>query len=1028
MSEQKEIGTLVVVVLKAQHLHQPSFYKQNPYAQASLSGLKKRTKVDPKGGQHPVWDDEFRFPVLADAGKDKVNRVLEVSCYKDEQRGEDVLLGKGTVDIEETLKIGEFDGMKLTSWTTDFLQLTRTVLISLDWVPLETSAGARGEVYLEMTFYANAPPPLMRRPSKLNPSDRLVRPAAYFKQGRQSTPTPTSTLPSPQPERSPVTGERNPSQPPPTAVSQIPSSLIPAHGPQSQASGQSTLNGGATSVVTVKLKGDSLPPLPASNDTSDVGSGKNLGLPAALHPGGRNGPRLVPPQNRNRVISTGRPPPEILPDQLHRRSLSDTSILAPLPPSSQLQAPLQAYSPSLLTGARIAPFASPPPPTQEHEPRGVYAAWDYDSFTYGPPSQVYVQPNSQGYVPAPTQGYPRTFSPSQRPMPLQFPLTPPGQPQQLYDASPAVTSPPSYHRQYTQYPSGPPTPQPQQHPHQQPYLPPQQQQYLPPPQQQQQYHSQHLPYTPTPHPPNAPQPYQRHNHPGLAPNSQPPPPPPLQPLYSQTVSPPLLPLSMAPPYLHPLPQQPQQSYFAAPPPPPQVQLQTPQPYFPQLPHQSQSCFSPPPAPPPPPPPPLHGQSGQGPSIPVSVAQPSQTPVPSSTQNQGPIPPPTSLFQSIPPVPPPPQPPTTTPLPSQAVQNTAPGSSSEEAVRQREIKEGQNDTEPVAKAGTVLREERGNLEDVARNQTNEEQCKKVVEEGQGQLERFKDTEEEGAREEREHRQRMEEEDRQRREEELRRQVEEQWKQQEVERVRREEEESKEQEEEEHRRREEEERRRIEDEERRRREEEELRREERRKREEERRRREEELRMREEEERTRREEEECRRQEEERRRQEEERIQREREDAERRRKVAEEEARHRRAQEAEAERRWQEELARIRARAEQEAADAAFARAQMEAEETERQTQEEADLALVRQVQQEVEREESLVQEKRRQEEADMEVARREQAHEEELERRRRRQRMEEVDRELARRLDMELNLSTELGKDQSPPGRAGGGRH
>ncbi|KAF8442429.1 C2 domain-containing protein, partial [Boletus edulis BED1] len=154
MSQPKEIGTLVVVVLKAQHLHQPSFYKQDPYAQATLSGQIKRTKVDPKGGQRPMWDDELRFPVLADAGKDRVNRILEISCYKDEQRGDDILLGKGTVDIEETLKTGEFD----------------------DWVSLETSAGHRGEVYLEMTFYANSPPPLTRRPSKLNPSDRLARP------------------------------------------------------------------------------------------------------------------------------------------------------------------------------------------------------------------------------------------------------------------------------------------------------------------------------------------------------------------------------------------------------------------------------------------------------------------------------------------------------------------------------------------------------------------------------------------------------------------------------------------------------------------------------------------------------------------------------------------------------------------------------------------------------------------------------------------------------------------------------------
>ncbi|KAG2157940.1 C2 domain-containing protein [Suillus bovinus] len=154
MSQSKELGTLVVVILKARHLHQPSFYKQDPYAQATLSGQTQQTKPDPKGGQHPVWDEEFRFPVLVDLGKDKINRKLEVSCWKHEPKSEDKLLGKGIVDIESTLKTGEFD----------------------DWVPLETSGGARGELYLEMTFYANGPPPLNRRPSKIKQSDRLTRP------------------------------------------------------------------------------------------------------------------------------------------------------------------------------------------------------------------------------------------------------------------------------------------------------------------------------------------------------------------------------------------------------------------------------------------------------------------------------------------------------------------------------------------------------------------------------------------------------------------------------------------------------------------------------------------------------------------------------------------------------------------------------------------------------------------------------------------------------------------------------------
>lgn len=40
---------------------------------------------------------------------DGKNRAMEVSCWAKEPR-EDELLGKGTVDITETLKTGEFDG------------------------------------------------------------------------------------------------------------------------------------------------------------------------------------------------------------------------------------------------------------------------------------------------------------------------------------------------------------------------------------------------------------------------------------------------------------------------------------------------------------------------------------------------------------------------------------------------------------------------------------------------------------------------------------------------------------------------------------------------------------------------------------------------------------------------------------------------------------------------------------------------------------------------------------------------------
>ncbi len=104
----KELGTLVIVVLKAQHLlDNHTFYKQDPYAKLSLSGTTKQTPVDPKGGQHPVWDVELRFPISRDPSTS--NRTLMVSVFSEEKK-DDELLGEASLDITDTLKSGEFDG------------------------------------------------------------------------------------------------------------------------------------------------------------------------------------------------------------------------------------------------------------------------------------------------------------------------------------------------------------------------------------------------------------------------------------------------------------------------------------------------------------------------------------------------------------------------------------------------------------------------------------------------------------------------------------------------------------------------------------------------------------------------------------------------------------------------------------------------------------------------------------------------------------------------------------------------------
>ena len=66
-----------------------------------------------RGGQHPEWDSEVRFTVLKGNGPGGKNRKLEVACYSQEPKTED-LLGRASVDISNTLKTGEFDGVCCT--------------------------------------------------------------------------------------------------------------------------------------------------------------------------------------------------------------------------------------------------------------------------------------------------------------------------------------------------------------------------------------------------------------------------------------------------------------------------------------------------------------------------------------------------------------------------------------------------------------------------------------------------------------------------------------------------------------------------------------------------------------------------------------------------------------------------------------------------------------------------------------------------------------------------------------------------
>lgn len=106
----KELGTLVVVVLKARNLPDNHFFKQDVYTEVTLQSTTKKTRVEVKGGQHPEWDEELRFPLFESSKK---TNTLEITCWSKESRI-DAVVGKGTVDIADTLKTGEFDGACLS--------------------------------------------------------------------------------------------------------------------------------------------------------------------------------------------------------------------------------------------------------------------------------------------------------------------------------------------------------------------------------------------------------------------------------------------------------------------------------------------------------------------------------------------------------------------------------------------------------------------------------------------------------------------------------------------------------------------------------------------------------------------------------------------------------------------------------------------------------------------------------------------------------------------------------------------------
>ncbi|TBU32129.1 hypothetical protein BD311DRAFT_862948 [Dichomitus squalens] len=160
----RHIGTLIVVILKARNLpNKRHIGKQDPYCQVVFNGEKRRTKAIKRGGQHPEWDEEIRFELYEDTGDDlpqvpgaeppppppksngkgppkvKGGNFMALACYAEDVREPD-LIGETKVDLTEVLTKGETD----------------------EWFTIMYKDKYCGEVYLELTFWLDEPPPVKK--------------------------------------------------------------------------------------------------------------------------------------------------------------------------------------------------------------------------------------------------------------------------------------------------------------------------------------------------------------------------------------------------------------------------------------------------------------------------------------------------------------------------------------------------------------------------------------------------------------------------------------------------------------------------------------------------------------------------------------------------------------------------------------------------------------------------------------------------------------------------------------------------
>lgn len=126
---QGNTGTLIIVVARAKNLpNRRKMEKQNPYCLLRISNLTDKTKADIRGGQNPLWDEEFRFNISPE-----VQPILKLSIL-DETKKAPVLVSEAEIDFTPVFYSSVKEGFDR-------------------WHQLKAGSREAGEIYLEMTFY-----------------------------------------------------------------------------------------------------------------------------------------------------------------------------------------------------------------------------------------------------------------------------------------------------------------------------------------------------------------------------------------------------------------------------------------------------------------------------------------------------------------------------------------------------------------------------------------------------------------------------------------------------------------------------------------------------------------------------------------------------------------------------------------------------------------------------------------------------------------------------------------------------------